>query len=374
MKRKFQVAIIGGGLGGLICANYLAREKIEVCLIERKSYPFHRVCGEYVSNEVKPFLQSLELFPTHFNPPEINRFILTSINGKKAETDLRLGGFGISRFSFDHLLSEKAKVNGAVILTNRFVDDIAFDSGTFKVSISGGKGIESDLVIGAFGKRSSLDKKLSRPFLKHKSPYIGVKYHIHYELPKNEIQLHNFEGGYCGISNVENNTVNLCYLSERGNLKKCGNIQSMEEKVLQKNPFLKEIWRNAEFVMNNPIVINEINFESKNQVESHILMVGDSAGMIAPLCGNGMSMAIHAAKIACEEIVRFFGSPEITMTRLETNYMERWKNQFSSRMVIGRNLQKLFGSVWLSNASVGLLNNFGTLGKFLINKTHGQPF
>ena len=46
-----------------------------------------------------------------------------------------------------------------------------------------------------------------------------------------------------------------------------------------------------------PEVINEITFEKQDPVSNHILMCGDAAGMITPLCGNGMAMAIHSAKI-----------------------------------------------------------------------------
>ena len=55
--------IIGGGLGGLTTAALLAKGGREVLLIEKKTYPFHRVCGEYVSNEVQGFLEKEGLFP-----------------------------------------------------------------------------------------------------------------------------------------------------------------------------------------------------------------------------------------------------------------------------------------------------------------------
>jgi len=38
------------------------------------------------------------------------------------------------------------------------------------------------------------------------------------------------------------------------------------------------------------------------------LMIGDTAGLIHPLCGNGMAMAIHSAKIASELIGDFYAN------------------------------------------------------------------
>jgi hypothetical protein len=88
----------------------------------------------------------------------------------------------------------------------------------------------------------------------------------------------------------------MCYLAKRDDLRKYGTLAALEENVIRKNPYLNEIFNTPNFCWINPKVINEISFEKKAPVEQHILMSGDTAGMIAPLCGNGMAMAIHSAK------------------------------------------------------------------------------
>jgi len=368
-----QVIIIGGGVAGLTASIYLAKKGIEVLLIERKHYPFHRVCGEYVSNEAVPFLKSLNAYPEVFSPPQINTFLLSSVNGKYYRTSLDTGGFGISRYSFDHFLFERAKDAGVHIRTGKVVDEVSYSEDQFRLLLNDGQELYGKVVIGAFGKRSSLDKKLDRKFLQKSSPYVGIKYHIRYPVPDNEIALHNFKGGYCGISRVEGEKVNLCYLSERKNLKAAGSIKKMEEDFLMVNPFLKKIWEEAEFLMDNPVVINEINFDSKDPVESHIIMTGDSAGMITPLCGNGMAMAIHSAKIACEEIVTFL-SGSIDRYQMEKRYTAKWRREFSLRLTTGRNLQKLFGRNTVSNISIKLLNYSKPISNYIIRQTHGKEF
>ena len=74
----YQVLIIGGGLGGLLSSILLARAGISTLVIEKNIYPFHRVCGEYISNEVNPYLHSNGLFPKEFSPPRISRLQLSS--------------------------------------------------------------------------------------------------------------------------------------------------------------------------------------------------------------------------------------------------------------------------------------------------------
>ena len=75
-----------------------------------------------------------------------------------------------------------------------------------------------------------------------------------------------------------------------------------------KNPFLEKIFTESNFLFSEPATISQISFDKKSQVEHHILMIGDAAGMITPLCGNGMSMAFHSAKIAFENINLYFSN------------------------------------------------------------------
>ena len=72
--------------------------------------------------------------------------------------------------------------------------------------------MKSKIVLGAFGKRSTIDQKMQRKFIKQKSPWLAVKGHYKGNFPNDVVGLHNFKGGYCGVSKVENDLVNICYL------------------------------------------------------------------------------------------------------------------------------------------------------------------
>lgn len=366
----YDVIVIGGGLAGLVNSILLSRNGLHVALFEKKTYPFHRVCGEYISNEVKPFLIRNKLFPNELYPTDISQFKLTSINGKQAELPLGMGGFGISRFSFDHFLFQKAREAGVKIFDNSAVTSVDFDEDIFSV-VANRKTYQSLLVIGAYGKRSTLDR--DRKFMQKKSPYLGVKYHIKTDLPANQIALHNFQNGYCGISQVENETFNLCYLSHRDNLRMHKTIENMEHCVLSENPFLKNIWLNSDFLFEQPEVINEISFEKKELVYNHMLMCGDTAGMIAPLCGNGMAMGIRSASLLSDLILQLWDRGIVNRSKLESAYVKEWNRQFASRLWFGRKVQWLFGSKWTSNLGVRITNN-ERLGRAIIDLTHGAPF
>jgi flavin-dependent dehydrogenase len=370
-KQK-KVGVAGGGLAGLIAAITIARSGNEVTLFEKKKYPFHRVCGEYISNETIPFLKRVNLFPEELGPTVISRFQLTSVNGKAAEMELDLGGFGVSRFALDHFLFKMAEQVGVVVHQETEVESILFRDNEFDLKTNRGDQT-FDLVIGTFGKRSRLDQSLHRTFFHQRSPYVGVKYHVKRDHPSDLISLHNFKDGYCGISNVEGGKSNVCYLTHRNNLKVYKNIDDMEEAVLYKNPFLKDIFLHSDFLFEKPEVINEISFATKAPVEDHILMAGDAAGMITPLCGNGMAMAIHSAYLV-SNWSQLFCTGAINRQELERGYQREWTDTFSTRLWAGRQIQRLFGSELMSNVAVNLARHVKPFAHFLMRNTHGKSF
>jgi len=368
-----KIVIIGGGLAGLITSIQLARVGIPSVVIEKKSYPFHRVCGEYISNEVVPFLKSLEIYPEEFAPPQIKKFQLSTLHGKNSVLSLDLGGFGISRYTFDNFLFETARRLGVTFMLDTEVESIAYADDQFFINMRD-REMNADVVIGSFGKRSRIDVQLQRSFIRKRSPYVGVKYHIKRDHPADLIALHNFAGGYCGISNIEHGKTNLCYLTHRDNLRKYGSIDAMQEQILFKNPLLKSIFTESEFLFQKPEVINEISFETKSPVVDHILMAGDSAGMITPLCGNGMSMAIRSGKLAADLVATFCSGQQFTRNDLERIYAREWNKLFAARLWRGRHVQRLFGSAFASAMALNLVIYSRPIANAIIRGTHGDVF
>jgi len=375
--RPYDLAIVGGGLAGLSLSIQMAKAGYRVILFEKEQYPFHRVCGEYISLESWNFVQRLGIDLPALNVTHIRRLQVSDIKGVFFEQPLPLGGFGISRFKLDHELAQIAKQAGVTILELTRVNDVRFSRELFTIESTKGNFI-AKVVAGSFGKRSSLDVKWKRPFIVAKknklNNHIGVKYHIRYDFPDDLIALHNFKNGYCGISKVEGNQYCLCYLTTAENLQNSSNdIRKMEQSILSVNPHLKKIFSECEILWREPVTISQISFDKKNLIEDHVLMIGDAAGMITPLCGNGMSMAMHASKIAAEEISKFLKGT-IPRKKMEQEYTERWEKLFARRLRTGRMLQRLFDSQWLTTLTIKVGRSFPSLIRKLIKQTHGDPF
>jgi flavin-dependent dehydrogenase len=307
----------------------------------------------------------------------ISKLQVSSLGGNLLEQELPLGGFGISRFLLDHVVANIARINGVLIAENTKVNDVVFDGNEFIVNAAG-LDYSAAVVCGCYGKRGNMDVKWKRSFtttVKNKlNNYVGVKYHIQSDLPVDTIALHNFDSGYCGVAKIEDDKYCLCYLTTASNLQKSGgDIKVMEQEILGANCHLSKIWTSSKLLFETPVTISQISFDKKSQVEHHVLMVGDAAGMITPLCGNGMSMALHAGKIAAKLIDRFMQGL-ITRTEMEQQYTRNWKNVFGRRLMVGRYIQSLLTNGHFSSAFVNIAGKFPSLTRLLVKQTHGVTF
>lgn len=370
----YDVGIVGGGLAGLATAIQLAKAGYSVVLFEKETYPFHKVCGEYISLESKDFLLSLGLPLEDMAAPMIDTLLLSAPNGKYLQQKLPLGGFGISRFSLDATLAGIARKEGVQVEDGTKVQDIIYAEDNLYI-VTDNVNIECKICCGTFGKRSNIDVKWKRKFVQQRSRslnnLVAVKYHAVLAHPRDTIALHIFKDGYCGISPLENGETCICYLTGSNNLKKSGNnIKKMEETILYKNKLIEQAFLASRFTYDQPLTISQISFEKKEQVENHVLLIGDAAGMITPLCGNGMSMALLGSKIAVAVMLNFL-KEKIDRTSMESLYIQKWRQQFSRRLTAGRMIQSAFGNKWAANALVGTLRYFPSVVNSIVRQTHG---
>ena len=366
-----RVIIIGGGLAGLTAALHLSKIGFEITVIEKNGYPKHKVCGEYVSNEVLPYLKWLDLNLEELKPATISKIIFSTVNGKIINGNLPLGGFGISRYALDEYLYKKAVALGCQFI-HQTVDNVTFKEEEFTVTASDNVALKASLVIGAYGKRSNIDQKLQRNFFEHPAPWLAVKGHYKGNFPDHVVGLHNFKGGYCGISKVEDEKINVCYLADYKTFKNYKNIEEYQRHVVSKNPNLKAVFENAVPLFEKPLTISQISFEKKNAIENHMLMIGDSVGMIHPLCGNGMAMAIHSAKIVSELVEKYKNGEIKTRNALEKAYVAAWELNFKKRLGVGRLLAKLLSKGQLTENLLKIVSAFPSLLTKIISQTHGK--
>lgn len=377
-KAKYDLLVVGGGLAGLAVAQLVARSGFRVLVLEKGHYPHHKVCGEYLSEEVRPFLLSLGVPLNEWNLPEIRRLEVSNHTGKVHAFHLPLGGFGLSRYLLDHTLAEQAREVGVEVLEGETVLEVLAE-GNEQVAITRSGRYQARQIVGSWGKRGQPDVSWQRKFITQRpnvlNQFIAVKHHFELAgVPEDLIRLDNFRDGYAGMSRVEDGIVCCCYLSRASNLRRAGgNIARMEREILQHNPRLKEVFTSAKPLYEKPLSISQVSFSEKEQHFQEVLLLGDTAGLIAPLCGNGMSMALRAAWLAAPLISQRLDGA-ISPHQLQEQYSRLWKENFSTRLRTGRLVQAMFGKDWPTSVMLQLLGNSPGLARWVIQQTHGEPF
>lgn len=351
---KFEIIIVGGGLAGLSLAILCGRKGMKVLLFEKDTYPRQKVCGEYISMESYDFLSKLGVPLQQMDVPLINQFVLTNPYTNRAQTTMKMGGFGLSRYTLDEYLYNIALQLGVTIYTNTKISAIEKSSNGFEVKSSKGELFVGDLVVAAYGRISGLNASTGS----QRNEFIGIKYHIDVGPQSDTIEIHGFNGGYCGVSKVEGNDYNLCYLAKASDFKACrGDVSAFENEVLKQNKFLAE--RLDARKLMEPIVTSKLFFGTAQTESVPYLQIGDAAGFIPPITGNGMSLAFRSANVLFHSILRY--QTQRNYTQLKQENAQYIHNYLKGRIIKGILLQSV------------LLNPNRTFNKILYNGLSSVP-
>lgn len=378
LSAEYDVVVAGGGPAGCAAAVGLGRRGWRVLLVEAERYPVHKMCGEFMSPEAWGLLARLGVDGAvrAAGAVPIRRVAVTS-PGAVWRGALPAEGIGVSRWALDPLLFEAAVEAGVEGLQGARVTSIERDvdrggGGPFRVGLTCDgerRGVTARLVIGAFGKRSRLDKTLDRDERARGGGFVAFKMHHEGADLEDRVELHAFDGGYCGMSHVEGGLVNVCLIAHARALRESGgSFDGMRDGVMRTNPSLAARLERLAPVMERPVSIAQVTFRTKGPLGRGVLMVGDTAAMIAPLCGDGMAMALRAAELATPLADRYL-TGETSFEALERAWARRWRREFSARLAVGRALQSALSRPRIARAGLGVLSRAPSIGRALIALT-----
>ncbi|MFN8475214.1 MAG: FAD-dependent oxidoreductase [Anaerolineae bacterium] len=376
----FDVVVIGAGLAGSAAATHLARAGARVLLLEAEAFPHDRLCGEFLSPESAPMLERLGASDAvaAAGPSRMTEARVTSPGGAVWSSHLPSSALGLSRRALDALLFENAAAAGVVTLAPaRVTNVVQVAEGTQRVAYRVRDGetreVAARLALGAWGKRSGLDRALARRFLYRDHPTFALKAHYHGPRIGARVELHTFDGGYCGLADVEGGKVNLCLLAETRLLRaQGGDPEAFARNVLPTNPALGDWLAQAERIHPRFIAISQVPFSPKEQVVDGVLMLGDAAGLISPLAGNGMAMAMAAAEMASPLALAYLDG-KMSRVDLEREYSRRWRARFGRRLRLGRVLQPLMFQPRTLGVGLRLLRAAPFVGRALVAGTREAP-
>jgi flavin-dependent dehydrogenase len=370
----YDAIVIGGGLAGGSAALQLARRGHEVALLEKDTYPRHKLCGEFLSPEAQSSLSGLDLLGSvrAAGARSLTHARLTGPRGTTAEHALLGTALGLSRYRLDTLLFEAACAAGvdgrtgtkATAVTGSLADGFAVEAG--------GDTLHGRLVLGAYGRRSTLDRRLDRPFLDERSPYVAFKAHYAGDASglDGTVEVHAAPGGYCGLGPVEEDRVNVCWIGRTDVLKDAGGTAPAMLGELRHNPALDDRMRGLDRVSDRFEAVSQVPLMSKAQFVDDVCMIGDSAGMIAPLCGDGMAMALDTADLVAP-LADAFLSGRRPAAAFRTDYRDQWRRRYGRRLRIGRWVHAAAFRPFAATALLATCRALPPLTRWLIRSTRG---
>lgn len=282
--------ILGGGPAGASAAIRLASAKAPHLLIERTRETGDAICGGFLSWRTLESLATLGIEPEALGPARVATVRLFS-GDSVAEARLPRPAHGVSRRHLDTLLLARAAQAGAVIERGVTVKETTSRA----ARLQDGTMLQAEALFLASGKHDV--RGLARPeAARGADPTLGLRLRLGPALALDRligdaIELHLFDRGYAGIVLQEDGTANLCMAVHRSRLTEAGDPEKLLAALAAESPQLAErlgyrIGGAIDAIANVPY-----GWRVRNG-EAGLFRLGDQAGVIPSLAGEGMGIAI----------------------------------------------------------------------------------
>ncbi len=384
MSLSYDVAVAGGGPGGATLAALLARRGISVALFDRDEFPRDKLCGEFLSYDALPVLDLIGL------DSMLDEAGATSIRTCRLVGPRSVYAFGlpraargISRLRLDDMLLRRASKLGASVHEGWTVDTVNRTGSGFTLQVRDAAKephhVIAKLVVGAWGRWGRIDRQLERPFTRDTARrHFGFKRHYRRTTPgqtsmaegqvstNDTIDLYSYARGYLGVSSVEGGAVNICGLVHAGRLDgHRGGWETFVGKLPEEGEHFRRLLATHEPAQDQFLTSEPVIFAARSPVVNGILMVGDAAGLIDPLAGNGMAMAIQSALVAATLISR---RAELDADAIATEYEAAYLTLFLDRIRWSRRIAWLLSRPWLVDRAARVVRT-PAVGSLLLART-----
>lgn len=327
----------------------LARLGFDVTLIERETFPRHKLCGEFISPGCLRHFSDLGVLDEMLQSGG-DRIVETRFYDRRGRSFdvpsgiLDGGGFALSlsRAAMDERLLDGARREGARVLEGTAVTDVSVENRKIiglTISSNGKVNqVDADVFVDATGRGSALSRLVAKKVSgseekpKPRKPLaVGFKAHFkNAEVARATCEIYSFPGGYGGLSSVEGGLANLCFLMHPKAAKKHGgHADELVRNAVRRNERANLTLRRAE-PAGNWLAVSVSSFGKSEQplAAENLFSVGDSAAFIDPFTGSGMLMALQSSALLADAVE----SNGASLEQIRHGYDDLRERTFSKRL------------------------------------------
>lgn len=344
--KTIDAVIVGAGPAGSAAAIALARRGYEVALVEKKVFPRDKLCGDFLNPINRPILRDLGVEEAVLAQPHVNitKFCITTSSGDRAEVDFTgcnpqvEPGLGLRRALLDEVLMQWAVALGVAVYQGRRIDDLQRAAGDWRVR-AGEENWRARALIGADGRNSWVARHLGLAEQRDASGH-AVGFQMRLQAPGatgNRIDIHLIGGGYAGLVGLGDGSTNLALALDRRTLDRKHDTDSLCDRVLGENPFLRSILQKRA-TAGELRSVYPVYFPARRSFTHGALLVGDAARVTEPVSGEGVYFALSSGLLAAKTLDRALCRGDLSASSM-AGYERACRQMFRSRMVLNKVLR-----------------------------------
>jgi flavin-dependent dehydrogenase len=323
----YDLIIAGGGPAGCAAAITAKRAlpSAKILLLEKGTYPRHKVCGEFVSPEALGLLRSLigdESAIATALRIEKGQLLMENTT---LDVPLKPAAISLPRYQLDALLWSAALRAGVECVTGT-ATQVSRANGEYVVHLERDK-LQARAVINASGRWSNLSES---PAPKEK--WIGLKAHFAEPSPPSTVNLYFFSGGYCGVQPVDGSSVNACAMVQADVARDLASTWKQHPALQARSQSWTQL---TETFATAPLV-----FRPPRATRDGVLLAGDAAGFIDPFLGDGISLALRSGAMAGQAVADFCAG-KVIMEGARARYERAYERNLAPAFQRASHLRRL---------------------------------
>jgi menaquinone-9 beta-reductase len=380
-----EVIVVGGGPAGASTACALAREGVDVLVLDRAKFPRDKICAEYLSPQASRILADMTVLEEidGTNPAHLAGMRVRAPNGLVAEgrfasnhgfSPFRDTGLAIQRTILDDIVLRGARTAGARVEESIRVTDLT-RNGSARVSgvtVFGADGkprtLRARYVVGADGLRSVVGRRLGLVRTSRIWPR-RIALVAHYRKVQGVTdmgEMHVEYDGYFGIVDVGGGKMNVAVVIPMARARELGDDKTeFFERWIASKPHLAERFVGAERI--TPVrATGPFATDSRRAWSPGAALVGDAADFFDPFTGEGIYAALRGGELLAPFLIEALGRNASEEARVLSGYDRARKREFGGKWKLERIVGMAIAYPYFLNNAAKVLSRRSDMADLLV--------